>query len=198
MTEHRAFYDKREHFDLELLKDPDSDPTAHTSEWRRLFEHFTPRLDSYFRERVPNLADREDLISVIWERTVENLHRLDSAAVFWNWFRRVGENRLVDVQRSLATEIRAQEQLAREYLSFDTAVDDVLARLSTDRYAGTGMSPEDLRSRYLSLTDLDRTFVLLILNDLPHRQIATRLGLPSEAASRQRWKRIRARLMGRS
>jgi RNA polymerase sigma factor (sigma-70 family) len=198
MTNPQVFDDKQEHFDLELLQDPDSDPSAHATEWRRLFEHFTPRLDSYFRERVPNLADREDLISVVWERTVENLHRLNSPSVFWNWLRRVGENRLVDVQRNRAAEKRSQELLTREYVAADITVDDVVARLSTDPYAGTGITPEELRSRYLSLSEPDRTFVLLILQDLSHRQIATRLGLPTDQASRQRWKRIRARLRGSS
>jgi DNA-directed RNA polymerase specialized sigma24 family protein len=198
MTQNQTLGEKRDQrFDLELLKDPDSHPVAHASEWKRLFEHFTPRLDSYFRERVPDVSDREDLISVIWERTVENLHRLDSDAVFWNWFRRVGENRLVDIQRSRTSERRSREQLDRECMSSDTAVDDVLSRLSTDPYAGTGIGPDELRSRYLLLSDPDRAFILLILNDVPHRQIATRLGLVSEQASRQRWKRIRARLRGR-
>ena len=195
MTEEPKDHREQPDFDLDLLRDPDSDPVAHASEWQRLFEHYTPRLDGYFRDRVPDPTDRDDLIAVIWERTVQNLHRLDSPAVFWNWLRRVGENRLVDVHRSRAAERHALEGLGTEPLSFAASVDeDALTRLSADPYFGTGIGPEDLRSRYLSLTEDERNFVLMVLRDRSHKEIAAHLGLASEQASRQRWKRIRERL----
>jgi len=182
-------------FDLELLRDPDTDPAAHQLEWKRLFEHFSPRLDSFFRSRVPENSDREDLISSVWQRTLENLHRLDSAAVFWNWLRKVGENRLIDLHRSRAAENRQLDQVGLDSKNRDeSSIDDILSRLASDPYAGTGIGPTELRSRYLSLSSSDRALVGLILLDLPHREIAARLGLASEQASRQRWRRIRARL----
>lgn len=173
--------------DLKLLGDPDADTVTRSSEWRRVFEHFTPRLDDYFLHRVPDSDERDDLLQHIWYKAVLHIGSLPSSDVLWNWLRRVGENRLIDLQRSAASGVARAEEHAAEVrhelsISDSPSALDVLASNPFDGVIG---------QKFAALSQEDRTIILLALDAVPHAEIARHVGLPSAAASRQRWSRLR-------
>lgn len=177
-------------FDLLLLGNPDADPDAHQREWRRVFSHFTPRLDNYFSGRVPNAVDREDLIQHIWYKAILHVDNLPDASVLWNWLRTVGDNRLTDLRRSDAVAQRHAEEHAAE-LRHELQTSPPLSpleMLASNPFDG------DMGRRFAALPELDRQLVLLAMEEVPHDEIARRLGLSSAAASRQRWHRLRRSL----
>jgi RNA polymerase sigma factor (sigma-70 family) len=179
------------HFDLGALRDPDADPEAHQREWRRLVAHFVPRLDSYFQLKVPAPDDRDDLIQHILVKAVLNVRGIQASAALWNWLRKIGDNRLFDLRRSAQSTARHIEQQAAELMAetqahATTEVCD--ARL--DPANGDGA----LGRRIAALNDVDRRLLDLVANEVPHEEIALRLGLASADASRQRWSRLRRKL----
>jgi RNA polymerase sigma factor (sigma-70 family) len=175
-------------FDLQLLGDPDADPDAHRREWTRVFNHFTPRLDSYFAARVPNKSDREDLIQHIWSKAILRVSSLSDASVLWNWLRRVGENRLTDLQRSgLVVERYAAAHAADVRHELATSPPpSALDHLVSNPFDG------EVGRQFAALSPLDQQLVILAMDEVPHEEIARRLGLPSAAASRQRLHRLRS------
>ena len=184
----------RADFDLALLGDPDSDPAAHRREWTRLFEHYTPRLDGYSAGRLPERADRDDLLQHIWFKAVLHVRSLPNAGVLWNWLRKVGENRLTDVRRSGAIAARhAEAHAAAVRHELKTTRD---SEVNTDAQLEAADLDGEVGRRIAALSEDDRQFVLLVIEKMSHEEIAKRLGLPSAAASRQRWSRLRRGLRG--
>lgn len=180
-------------FDLHVLSDPDTDPSAHQSEWRRLFEHFTPRLDGYFATRVPDEAERADLIQDIWHKALLHIAQLRTPAVLWNWLRRVGENRLIDTRKAAATARRRVEEHAAElHFELETSPPlSALEQLVSNPFQG------EMGQRFARLSERDQRVVRLAMEAVPHEDIARELRLPSAAASRQLLARIRRTLQGR-
>jgi RNA polymerase sigma factor (sigma-70 family) len=179
------------HFDLVVLRDPDGDPDAHQREWRRLVEHFVPRLNSYFRLKVPAPDERDDLVQHILFKAVLNVRGIHASAALWNWLRKIGENRVIDLQRSEQSTARHLEQQAAELeFASEAALSDGLVDLPLDSAEGEG----ELGRRVAALSALDRQLLTLVANDVPHETIAKQLGLPSAEASRQRWSRLRRKL----
>lgn len=182
-------------FDLRLLGDPDTDPNAHQREWRRLVEHYAPRLDGYFADRIPERVDRDDLLQHVWYKAMLHVRSLPNATVLWNWLRRVGENRLTDVARSGAVALRHAEAHAAELRHELEAGGQVDAREEMVDLDALDLEG-DVGRRFAALSEADRQLVMLVIEGVPHETIAARLGLPSAAASRQRWSRLRRSLRG--
>lgn len=163
-------------------------------EWRRLFEHFQPRLVSYFARRVDSEDQLDELTSEIWRRLLLNIHKLKSTNAFWSWMLQVGRNILADWGRG---GIRMNgRQVAMEELT----ASDAAALITPFIFDGDDGSQDipDLVEALAQLPAEDRALLeLIVVDDMSHADVAIRLRLDSAAACRKRLQRIKAKLRER-
>jgi RNA polymerase sigma factor (sigma-70 family) len=186
-------------FDLALLANPHADPETRDREWFRFYDHFRPRLVSYF-ERRTGPAELDETLAHIWRTALAGIVRLRSPAAAWNWLRAVGENFLRSERRS-ASERRQTRQAALPKLQQEEGVrragEAVLERLAAADAFDEGRWPIDrptLHERWARLDpDERRVIEMRVHEDLEFAAIAQRIGISSVAA-RQRYSRAMRRL----
>lgn len=174
-------------FNLAALHDMGVAADQRDAEWRRVFEHFDPRLRDFFEHRTESGDELDEVMSELWRRVLLGVHRLESHRAAWNWMVKIGTNVLLGRGRTSTREWKRAEQIQGVLCTevgpalierlFDEAPDD-------DRRA-------TVLARIESLPEEDRRLIALVAEDLAHAEIARRLSLASAAASRQRLRRIR-------
>ncbi|MDP9179614.1 MAG: sigma-70 family RNA polymerase sigma factor, partial [Gemmatimonadota bacterium] len=179
-----------------VLADVASDAAAREAEWRRVFQHFDPRLRSYFRLRVLDEDQLDVLLGEIWRRAVLKIGGLRSCGAAWSWLTRIGINLLRDWGRRAASERRRTRRVAaladadREAWILGRVVDEPTA-------AATAITP-DMVDRAIGRLDVNEQllFRLWVVDELSHEELAAHAGVGTAATSRQRMKRIRDKLLG--
>jgi RNA polymerase sigma factor (sigma-70 family) len=161
------------------------------SEWDRVFSHFQPRLRAYFGPRADGIQPLEELLDEVWLRAVLHIDSLESSGALWSWLVTVGNNLLRDALRRRDTGIELVNVDVDDRRSSDVAA-FLGAVVPPDSPAATG-AVERIRQ---NVSAEEWEFLnLLCVDNLSHESVATRLGLKSAAASRQRLRRIRQRLI---
>lgn len=176
-------------FDLALLRAEGTNAAATSAEWERAFAHFQPRLLSYFERRARTVLPLDDLLQEVWLRAFLNITSLDSASALWTWLITIANNLLRDelrrhrpILQSLPEEAPEDPNNIAEFIGFvdepsgglTDKIDEMRAKLSEEEW------------EFLNLLSVDK---------LSHIEVASRLGLKSAMASRQRLRRIRQRLL---
>ena len=178
----------RQQFDLQLLQGLAGDVTAQDAEWLQAFRHFNPRLNSFFERRCDPDYSQDELVTDIWSRACLHVQSLRSSSALWSWLTTIGNNLLADHRRHRA---RDRESSFTDLGDGDDNVAQLLAGW---------LQPETRETDDSLLDDLsseEREFLeLYAIDGLSHEEIASRLGLSSPAASRQRLRRLRLRLTG--
>jgi DNA-directed RNA polymerase specialized sigma24 family protein len=185
-------------FSLAALADPDH--PDHEPEWARFFNHYDPRLRDYFQGPGGGAGNLDDLMGPLWSRAFIRIGSLRQVGAAWEWLRKIGNNLLKDATRHAAARDRAT-------LTFSAlAATEEAQRLEDDELPDIGGDGElddltvderEAMGRWGFLSDEERSFMRAIYEDkLSHSQAAERFGLPSAAASKTRYSRIRKRLRG--
>lgn len=174
-------------FEISLLHDLRSPADQRDAEWRRVFEHFDPRLRDFFEHRTESGDELDELMSELWRRVLLSVHRLESHRAAWNWMVKIGTNVLLGRGRT-ATRERKRAELIQDVVYTEVGP-AFIERVFED-------APDDDRratvlARIEALPEEDRRLIALVAEDQAHAEIARRLSLASAAASRQRLRRIR-------
>ncbi len=177
-------------FEIALLHDTGSPSDQREAEWRRVFEHFDPRLRDFFGHRTDSGDELDELMSELWRRVLLSVHRLESHRAAWNWMVKIGTNVWLGRGRT-ATRERKRVALMHEVAHTEVGP-AFIDRVFED-------APDDERrakvlARINELPEEDRRLIALVAEDQAHSEIARRLSLASAAASRQRLRRIRLAL----
>lgn len=182
-------------------RDGDADGReAREAEWRRVFEHFDPRLRSYFAARVPDEDALDDLMARLWRRALRGLPELRYAAGAWNWLVRVGTNLTTDDWRRARVRQSRHDAWRRDELPTEPAVPAPALSGDADDDDGPAalVDAAAVRAALETFAPVDAAVLRLrLLEGLEHEDIAERLGLPSAAAARKRFSRARAVLQER-
>ncbi|MDQ6769976.1 MAG: sigma-70 family RNA polymerase sigma factor [Gemmatimonadota bacterium] len=181
-------------FDIRVLADPDAEASARNVAWRLVYEHFDPRLRSFFVRRVSTEGDLDALLSEIWRRVLLKIGSLSSSRAAWSWLLTIGVNLLRDQRRDRAAAIRREDHF-KIYLK-DDPEQTLLDMLTDDPFDGR-IDRQIFFQRLQDLPALDRQLVnCFAVEEMSHKEIALRLGLASPEASRQRLVHIRKVLRG--
>jgi RNA polymerase sigma factor (sigma-70 family) len=179
--------------DVKSLVDGRAPAEQREEEWVRVFRHFQPRLQGYFRSRTASAETLDDLLAELWRRAVLGVASLRSGAAMWSWLTTIGNNLLRDQWR------RDRRVQVREVSWTDAEADDRLRHLLEGWVVPdeAQSSPDGPRSLVLeALTPDDRALLTLFADGFTHEEIAVELGLTGAAASRQRLRRLRLRFAG--
>ncbi|MEZ4378598.1 MAG: sigma-70 family RNA polymerase sigma factor [Gemmatimonadales bacterium] len=174
-------------FNIAVLHDIGVAEDERDAEWRRVFEHFDPRLRDFFGQRTDSASELDELMSELWRRVLLGVHRLDSHRAAWNWMVTIGTNVLRGWGRSAMRERKRAEGLVQ--LACTDMAPDFIERVFDDAPGDDRMAV--VLARIAALPEKDRLLVALVAEDRTHTEIARRLSLASAAASRQRLRRIR-------
>jgi RNA polymerase sigma factor (sigma-70 family) len=190
-------------FDLALLSDPAANRDYQEWEWTRVFQHFNPRLEGFLERKTSDSGEMNDVLSHTWEQAYLNvrLGKIESPRVMWTWLSTVAFRKLIDFQRNRSRtgnrEVRIDEDQEERLSSPERCVLDRLTEVD-DALAEVGrIERQTFKARWGTLSEKDRQFAYLYaVDDFTHAQITELLGLPSEEASRQRWRRIKKHMRG--
>lgn len=183
--------DSRPQFNLGLLTPIRIGSPEAEAEWRRLFSHFNPRLTGYFRQRLDDSDELDDLMADLWRRVLLHVHQVKSPNALWSWMLRIGINLLRDRGRQGL-------RMAYKHESLDDLLNDdagglVLPHLLDD--PEDGIDPEVIRNCVARLDLEDKQLLELIaIDELSHVDAAKQLGLSGAEASRKRWQRLKRRV----
>jgi RNA polymerase sigma-70 factor (ECF subfamily) len=151
----------------------------------RLYEELHPPVASYLRQRAPQPADAEDLVSQVFHRVLANLDRFDPGrGSVLGWALTMARHALIDHLR------RSRDTVPVE------AMADLLAGTTPDPLDGLIRTEQADRVRAAIAELPGETRELLALHygqDLRLRDIGALMGL-SEAAVKQRLSRLRREL----
>ena len=179
-------------FDLTLLADTDSPEPLRQAEWRRVFDHFNPRLKSYFALRVSDGDALDDLVAEVWRRVFLNIDRLRSANAVWSWMIQIGVNLLRDLGRQGIR--RSGRRLSLDQLTAVELQELVVPRVAD--HTESSWAAALLRETLATLPWDDRELLeLYVIDELTHAEIAIRLKLPGPAASRKRLQRLKFQIV---
>jgi RNA polymerase sigma-70 factor (ECF subfamily) len=160
-----------------------------------LCERLTPALLAWARLRVPKGSwkpiEPEDVVQEVWLRALTRLETFDpNKGTFRMWMFGIAGRALLDLLRKAVRGASAGS---------DPSSEDPLSRVADD---ATAVSTRLVRSeafqvvaqRLAALDEQDRRLIIYRgLEGLPHEDVAQRLGIGLEAATK-RWHRLRARL----
>lgn len=181
--------------ELDSLIDGRASAEQREREWARIFRHFQPRLQGFFRSKTVSAAALDDLLAELWRRALLGVASLRSGAAMWSWLTTIGNNLLRDQWR------RERRTPVREVSWTDAEADDRLSLL-LEGWAvpdDAQITPDGSWTLVLqSLAAVDRTLLTLFADGFTHEEIAVKLGLTGAAASRQRLRRLRLRFAGPS
>jgi RNA polymerase sigma factor (sigma-70 family) len=189
-------------FDPALLGNPSADEVERDAEWRRVFEHFDPRLREFFSYQRPAPDELDDLLLHIWRAALRGFGSLQSPRAAWSYLVSVGKNYLRDQWAAEARQdrnldlygrhIAVEEELRKELPN----VLDRLVREDTWSAGRWPVEPEEFEERMSQLSDVDRELILLRhLRGLTHEQAAEELDI-THGAARKRYSRILKHLRG--
>jgi RNA polymerase sigma factor (sigma-70 family) len=179
-------------FSIELLDATHVPREQREAEWLRVYRHFGPRLDSFYRNRLSSAMDVDELLADIWRRTLANIGTLRSPRAMWSWLTTIGNNLIRDNGRRQA--VRAKHEIQWSDAEADQGLRLFLAVWADHSQHG---SESDIHEKFEHLSAEDREFLeLFAVDKLGHQEIAQRLGMVSASASRQRLCRLRKRLTG--
>jgi RNA polymerase sigma factor (sigma-70 family) len=190
-------------FDLALLANPAANRDDQEQEWARVFQEFNPRLERFLERRAQDSGEVNEILSHTWEQVYLNvrLGKLESPRVMWTWLSTVAFRKLIDFQRSRTRtrrEVRIDEDPYHEgLLSRERCVLERLSEVDQAYAEVAHIDRQTFKARWSKLSEKDRRFAYLYaVDDFSHAEIAELLGLPSEEASRQRWRRIKKHMHG--
>jgi DNA-directed RNA polymerase specialized sigma24 family protein len=190
-------------FELALLSSS-APPDLQELEWTRVFQHFNQRLESFLKGRAHDEGEVGDVLSHTWEQAYIHVRsgKIESPRVMWTWLSTVAFRKLLDLKRTRTLAVsrhvwldsepgqvtlRSPEQCVLDRL---TEVDDAFAEVAR-------IDRQQFTARWAKLSERDRQFAyLLAVDEFTHADVVEMLGLPSEAASRQRWRRIKKSMRG--
>jgi len=188
-------------FNPALLGVPTQDCGVREREWRRVYEHFNPRLDDFFGYTCPDPDKRNEVLSHIWRAALIHLPTLRSSNAAWSYLLRVGQNFLRDQWGAEARASRLLERYARHMVveeELQLSIGTVLEGLSEENAGGSGwpIEPEELEVLLGQLSYEERELVTLRhVHGLNHEEVAERLGI-KPATARKRYSRILKSLRG--
>jgi RNA polymerase sigma-70 factor, ECF subfamily len=175
----------------------DAARTGDQAAFTKLFEHLAPALYTWADLRLHRgqraQVDPADVVQEVWLRAWRGLESFDPAETpFRPWLFRVAKNVLLEAGRQVA---RARQAgglgPTTRLFALENLPDPATAisrRLARDE--GLGLFIEGVRGLPVD----DRKLVLHIgLEGLPRQEVATRLGLSTEAVTK-RWQRLRQKL----
>lgn len=180
-----------------ILADPDLDPAAHRAEWEAVFDYYDPRLRRKVVQQAPSFDEGvvNAVMSDLWERAFRTVGRMRTPDAAWGWLWQIGLNLIKD-HAKIAKRRRNYEELAAHKSDLHTDPDLAPDVAGEDPYEGR-VEKGVFDARIAELSDRDREFIRLYVDEeLSHREIVERLGLPSVDASKQQWRRIKKRLRG--
>jgi RNA polymerase sigma factor (sigma-70 family) len=179
---------------LDILKGTEGSASDRDDEWLSVFRHYQPRLESYFRSRLGDAADADDVVAETWSRAFLFIGSLSSAAALWSWLTTIGNNVIRDRQRRAQ---RRPELRESDLTNPEGTLEAFIDGWSFREFASEGPAGHARAAVLDRLSSEEREYLeLLAVEGLSHHEIAQRLHLPSAAASRQRLRRIRVRLTG--
>jgi RNA polymerase sigma factor (sigma-70 family) len=180
-------------FDPQRLSDLSLPEDEREACWLLLHRHYSPRLASYLARRVPVSHGVDEVVAEVWRRVFLKIQTLQSSKAMWSWLTTIGNNLLIDLGR------RDQVQGRREVLWTDGERDAAVREVVAGWSGSTPLSDVREADVLARLSGEDREYLeLFAIDSLGHEEIAKRLNLPSAAASRQRLRRLRQRLIGGS
>lgn len=185
-----------------LLGDPSADEVERDAEWRRVFEHFDPRLRDFFSYQRPDPDELDDLLLHVWRAALRGFGSLQSPRAAWSYLITVGKNYLRDQWAAEARQdrnldlygrhIAVEEELRKE-------LPNVLDRIAHEDTWTDGrwpVEPDQFEERMSQLSDAERELILLRhVRGLTHEQAAEELRI-TPAAARKRYSRILKHLRG--
>lgn len=182
-------------FSPQRLADSGVDEALRDAEWARVFAHFNPRLRTYFDRLCADDSELDDVLAETWRRVFIHIATLSVPVAAWSWMVTIGRNVLADHGRASSAQKRREEKLT-QWREAEPASDEIaLDWLHEDDLDGMPRGDAALKE-IAALPPQDRDLLQLwAVMDVPHEQIAQRLGLASAAASRKRLQRIRKRLL---
>lgn len=166
--------------------------------FRRLYERIAPSLYAWVRLRMPPMLrehlDVEDVLQEVWCRGLGALERFDpDQRKFRHWIFRVAKNVMLEaVRRAQRMErvqgARGETERLRALEQVPDEITTVTRRLVRDE------AVQAFLRRVEALDAQERELVVYCgLEELPYREVATRLGIQREAVAK-RWQRLRRRL----
>jgi RNA polymerase sigma-70 factor (ECF subfamily) len=176
-------------FKLSLLRGDEGSSQHRDLEWLRVFRHFDPRLRDFFGRRDQALPV-DEIVGEVWGRAFLFISTLKDTAALWSWLTAIGNNVIRDRVRSHLR--HPMGSLSESDVAIATEESFVRAWIDVENETAVSGDIQSLISR---LPPADRELLHLVAVDgLSHDEIATQLGLPSAAASRQRLRRLRMQL----
>jgi DNA-directed RNA polymerase specialized sigma24 family protein len=126
-------------------------------------------------------------MSEVWRRVLLGVKNLNSHRAAWSWMTTIGINALRSMGRNQQRADRRSDAVEREAAADPAVV--FLSRIEEDLVEDHHTSAA--LSYIARLPTEDQELIRLVADEIPHIEIAKRLGLRSAAASRQRLRRIR-------
>ncbi len=163
----------------------------------RLFEHLAPALHAWAELRIhpPQRpwVEPSDVVQEVWLRAWRALPRFEPDAVpFRPWLFRIAKNVLLEAGRQVARARSGSGMGPTTRLFALENLPDTATAISRRLVRDEGLAA--FAERVRELEDAERKLVVHCgLEGLTHREVATRLGLSTEAVTK-RWQRLRARL----
>ena len=150
-----------------MQEQADGTESAREVNWDRVYSEQLPRVYNFFRFRVPNRSDAEDLTSRTFEKAWQARHRYRrDLAGFSTWLLTIARNLAVDHLRT-----------AKAYVSLDAAA-GVIVEQTPEREAADQSDVARLVELTANLPDRDRELLALKYGAaVTNRQIAALTGL---------------------
>lgn len=157
-----------------------------TNAQRELYETFAPRMMGLCMMYCKNSDAAQDMLHDGFIKVFTQIKKYSGRGSFEGWMRRVFVNTILE---SFRKEKRKLELISEMEESPEEMLDQNLERLFDD-----SITEETLLKMIQELPDGYRTvFSLYVFEDMPHREIAKKLGI-KEAASRSQYSRAKSSL----
>lgn len=157
-----------------------------TNAQRELYETFAPRMMGLCMMYCKNSDAAQDMLHDGFIKVFTQIKKYSGRGSFEGWMRRVFVNTILE---SFRKEKRKLELISEMEESPEEMLDENLERLFDD-----SITEETLLKMIQELPDGYRTvFSLYVFEDMPHREIAKKLGI-KEAASRSQYSRAKSSL----
>lgn len=153
---------------------------------RELYETFAPRMMGLCMMYCKNSDAAQDMLHDGFIKVFTQIKKYSGRGSFEGWMRRVFVNTILE---SFRKEKRKLELISEMEESPEEMLDENLERLFDD-----SITEETLLKMIQELPEGYRTvFSLYVFEDMPHREIANKLGI-KEAASRSQYSRAKSSL----
>ena len=155
-----------------------------TNAQRELYETFAPRMMGLCMMYCKNSDAAQDMLHDGFIKVFTQIKKYSGHGSFEGWMRRVFVNTILEQFRK---EKRELQLISEMEIVAEKVVDENLEQLFND-----SITEETLLKMIQELPDGYRTvFSLYVFEDMPHREIAKKLGI-KEAASRSQYSRAKS------